>query len=151
MEMPLCVFFLLLMISLLLVECESFSHHQPRIISFGNGLVMRPRANRRLQSIISNYLLPESKNVDKNPIEFNPVVDVVLMSGIERKAKSFTLVKLKDESTVADYHVILEGSSKPHINAIADFVEVSLRKILPHYEPRKQFDIPGGWCALDYG
>jgi hypothetical protein len=22
---------------------------------------------------------------------------------------------------------------------------------LPDSEPRKQYDIPGGWCALDYG
>jgi ribosomal silencing factor RsfS len=147
----LCVFLLLLVVSLLAVECESFLHPRSRFLSSGHRAAIQRRTKTRLQSIISSYLLPQAKNLDKNPIEFDPVVDVVLMSGIERKAKSFTLVKLKDESTVADYHVILEGSSKPHINAIADFVELSLRKILPHYEPRRQFDIPGGWCALDYG
>lgn len=53
----------------------------------------------------------------------DPLVDVILMAGIERKAKSFTVLNLVD-SNIADYFIILEGGSKPHISALADIVEV---------------------------
>jgi glutamate dehydrogenase/leucine dehydrogenase len=79
-------------------------------------LLMSKLAAEKLQ-------LSSKSTQQKIAASYNPVVDIVLIAGIERKAKSFSVIHLVD-SNVADYLVVLEGANRPHVSALADIVEV---------------------------
>jgi len=68
-----------------------------------------------------------------------------------KKGIDIQIIDLQGKTIIADYFVIASGSSKPHIRALAEEVEIKLRdeyKIEPlHIEGRDS----GRWILMDYG
>ena len=68
-----------------------------------------------------------------------------------KKGIDIQVVDLEGKTIIADYFVIATGSSKPHIRALTEEVEIRLRedhKIEPlHTEGRES----GRWILMDYG
>ncbi len=75
------------------------------------------------------------------------------ISGIldSKKGIDIQIVDLDGKTIIADYFVIATGSSRPHIRALTEEVEIRLRedyKIEPlHTEGRDS----GRWILMDYG
>ncbi|MCI9576583.1 MAG: ribosome silencing factor [Clostridiales bacterium] len=68
----------------------------------------------------------------------------------EKKALELKIVKIEDISSLADYFVFATGTSNTHVNALADEVEVQLKKIgvtPDHIEGYRS----NSWVLLDYG
>ncbi len=60
------------------------------------------------------------------------------------------MIDVKDRSTVTDYYVIVSGLATPHLKALFEEVEITLKKkdnILCH---RKSGDHESGWMVMDY-
>lgn len=66
-----------------------------------------------------------------------------------KKAEDIKALEITDLSSVADYFVIVSGTSSTHIKALAEELEeklTDLGKELNHVEGRST-----GWILLDYG
>lgn len=68
-----------------------------------------------------------------------------------KKGIDIQIIDLEGKTIIADYFVIASGSSKPHIRALAEEVEIKLRdeykKEPLHIEGRES----GRWILMDYG
>lgn len=66
-----------------------------------------------------------------------------------KKALDISVLEIKKVSTVADYFVIVTGTSSTHIKALSDYVEDELEKdeiVVNHKEGMQK----GEWVLLDY-
>ena len=61
----------------------------------------------------------------------------------------FTIVDIKEQSTLADSFIIVSGTSNTHIKALADNVEVELKK--ENIYPNKIEGYNTEWILMDYG
>ncbi len=66
-----------------------------------------------------------------------------------KKAMDITALKITDLTTVADYFVIVSGTSTTHIKALADELEDKLSEL--GQEPKHIEGKATGWILLDYG
>ena len=66
-----------------------------------------------------------------------------------KKAIDLQILDIKKESTLADYFVIVSGTSNPHIKALADNVEEELKK--ENIYPNKIEGYNTEWILMDYG
>ncbi len=66
-----------------------------------------------------------------------------------KKAMDITVLKITDLTTVADYFVIVSGTSTTHIKALADELEDKLSEL--GQEPKHIEGKATGWILLDYG
>lgn len=66
-----------------------------------------------------------------------------------KKAMDITALKITDLTTVADYFVIVSGTSTTHIKALADELEDKLSEM--GQEPKHIEGKATGWILLDYG
>jgi ribosome-associated protein len=66
----------------------------------------------------------------------------------DKKGEDITLLDVK-KSGVADYFLLVSGTSAPHLKAMADEVQYALKhEGLPSY--RRAGDQESGWIVLDY-
>ena len=66
-----------------------------------------------------------------------------------KKAEDITVIEVTEQTIVADYFVLANGTSSTHVKALADDVEYELEQIGVHdghIEGRAT-----GWVLLDYG
>jgi len=67
----------------------------------------------------------------------------------EKKAEDIQVLDLKKLGSVADFFVLASGASAPHVRALADHVEASLKE-----ERQKPWHVEGyeaeRWVLLDY-
>jgi len=71
-------------------------------------------------------------------------------AALGRKAKKLVMLDVRGLSSVADYFIICSGRSSRQVSAIADFIQLDLKKkgIRPlSVEGKKE----GHWVLLDYG
>ena len=66
-----------------------------------------------------------------------------------KKANNIAALEITDLTVVADYFVIASGTSGTHIRALADEVEVEMKKL--GVEMRGLEGRTTGWILLDYG
>lgn len=66
-----------------------------------------------------------------------------------KKAMDITALKITDLTSVADYFVIVSGTSSTHIKALADELEDKLAE--SGQEPKHIEGKATGWILLDYG
>jgi ribosome-associated protein len=59
------------------------------------------------------------------------------------------VLDVRDRSSVADYFILVSGGSPPHLKALFDAVQHSLKES-GVYCFRRTVDAPGGWMVLDY-
>ena len=69
----------------------------------------------------------------------------------EKKGIDIQVVDLAGKTIIADYFVVVTGTSKPHIRALSEGVELNLKEEsgiqAEHIEGRES----GRWILLDYG
>lgn len=66
-----------------------------------------------------------------------------------KKAENITALEITDLSSVADYFVIVSGTSSTHIKALAEELEEKLTAL--GKEPNHIEGKTTGWILLDYG
>lgn len=67
----------------------------------------------------------------------------------DKKAIDLNTLDIKEQSTLADYFILASGTSNTHIKAIADNVEVELKK--QDIYPNKIEGYNTEWILMDYG
>lgn len=67
----------------------------------------------------------------------------------DKKAIDISTLDIKEQSTLADYFIITSGTSNIHIKALADNVEVELKK--EDIYPNKIEGYHTDWILMDYG
>lgn len=67
----------------------------------------------------------------------------------DKKGMDLTTMDIKEQSTLADYFIIVSGTSNTHIKALADNVEVELKK--QNIYPNKIEGYHTDWILMDYG
>ncbi len=67
----------------------------------------------------------------------------------DKKAIDLKTMDIMEQSTLADYFVIVSGTSTTHIKALADNVEVELKK--ENIYPNKIEGYNTEWILMDYG
>lgn len=67
----------------------------------------------------------------------------------KKKAMDIKALRITELTSVADYFVIVTGTSSTHIKALSDELEVSLSKM--GQEPKRVEGKATGWILLDYG
>lgn len=67
----------------------------------------------------------------------------------DKKAIDLNTIDVKEKTTLADYFVIVSGTSTTHIRALADNVEEELKK--EQIYPNKIEGYNTEWILMDYG
>jgi len=67
----------------------------------------------------------------------------------DKKAIDLNTLDIKEQSTLADYFILASGTSNTHIKALADNVEVELKK--QDIYPNKIEGYNTEWILMDYG
>ncbi len=90
-----------------------------------------------------------------NPLQAGPLEALVLAhtavdAASEKFASNIVLLDLRKLVSFTDYFVVCSADTKRQLNAIADEVEMTLRKVkvLPHHREGAE---ESGWVLLDYG
>lgn len=80
----------------------------------------------------------------------NELLNKIIKHLEDKKGIDIKVMDVKKETTLSDYFVVVSGTSNPHIKALADNVEVELKK--ENIYPNK---IEGyntaTWILMDYG
>lgn len=66
----------------------------------------------------------------------------------DKKGIDIKVLDIKNETTIADYFIIVSGTSNTHIKALADNVEVELKK--QDIYPNKIEGYNTQWILMDY-
>jgi ribosome-associated protein len=75
--------------------------------------------------------------------------DAVAQAALSKKAENVMLIDVRGLTSIAEYFVIASGGSGPQLRAIAESIEVELKK--QQVAPISVEGRGGGWVLLDYG
>lgn len=67
-----------------------------------------------------------------------------------RKAENLVVLDMRPVSTIADYFVIVTGTSEPHLRAISDEIETKVQQNFGVRPRAIDGTIQGAWMVLDY-
>ena len=67
-----------------------------------------------------------------------------------RKGEKIVVLDMSPVSTIADYFVIVTGTSEPHLRAISDEIETKVRDNFGVRPRAVDGTIQGAWMVLDY-
>lgn len=82
--------------------------------------------------------------------DLDPSLDFYVKAALGRKAFDLVILNVRDLTSIADVFIICSGRSNRQVAAIAEFIQVELKKhgIRPlSVEGKKE----GHWVLLDYG
>lgn len=79
----------------------------------------------------------------------NELLNKIIKLLEDKKAIDLNTMDVKEKTTLADYFVIISGTSTTHIRALADNVEVELKK--EQIYPNKIEGYNTEWILMDYG
>lgn len=79
----------------------------------------------------------------------NNLLEKIIKLLEDKKAIDLKTMDIKEQSTLADYFIIASGTSNTHIKALADNVEVELKK--ENIYPNKIEGYNTEWILMDYG
>ena len=88
--------------------------------------------------------------MDKTPLESSELANICREAVLEKKAEEVVLLDMRDISSFCDFFLICNGSSDPHLKAIASNVEMRLKEFgrLPH---GRDGVYSSHWVVADYG
>jgi len=75
--------------------------------------------------------------------------DAVAQAALAKKAEDVLLIDVRGLTSIAEYFVVASGSSAPQLRAIAESIEVELKK--QQVAPISVEGRGGGWVLIDYG
>lgn len=78
----------------------------------------------------------------------NSLLDKITHLLEDKKGLALKIMDVKTETTLADYFVVVSGTSNTHIKALADNVEVELKK--ENIYPNKIEGYNTEWILMDY-
>ncbi len=77
-------------------------------------------------------------------------LEIIIKALDSKKGEDIKCIKIADLTILADYFVIVNGTSNTHVRALADEVEFQLSQ--KGIEPeRRESDTGNTWVVLDYG
>ena len=79
----------------------------------------------------------------------NKLLNKIIKLLEDKKAIDLKTIDVKEETTLADFFVITSGTSTTHIRALADNVEVELKK--EQIYPNRIEGYNTEWILMDYG
>lgn len=79
----------------------------------------------------------------------NELLNKIIKNLEDKKAIDIKTIDVKEKTTLADYFVIASGTVETHIKALADNVEVELKK--ENIYPNKIEGYNTEWILMDYG
>jgi len=82
--------------------------------------------------------------------DYDPSLDLYVKAALGRKALELVVLDVQELTSVADAFIICSGRSNRQVTAIAEFIQIELKKagIKPlSVEGKKE----GHWVLLDYG
>lgn len=82
-------------------------------------------------------------------MEDNQLLEKIVKLLEDKKAINLNTMDVKEQTTIADYFIIVSGTSNTHIRALADNVEVELKK--EEIYPNKIEGYNTEWILMDYG
>ncbi|MFT4710091.1 MAG: ribosome-associated protein [Planctomycetota bacterium] len=68
----------------------------------------------------------------------------------QKKAEDIKIYDVDEQFQVADYYVVITGTSRPHVKALYDELHVRLKAAGEQHRPVEGADL-GWWILLDYG
>lgn len=78
-------------------------------------------------------------------------VDYAIQGMLEKKGKQIVILDLRRiSSAITDYFVICHGTSRPHIEAIAESVELYIKKKTGERPMNKEGFENAEWILIDY-
>lgn len=80
----------------------------------------------------------------------NQLLDNIIHYLEDKKAIDLKTLEVKEDTTIADYFVVASGTSSAHLKALADNVEIELKKqgIYPNKIEGYNTSV---WILMDYG
>lgn len=79
------------------------------------------------------------------------LVEQVVKALDEKKGMDIKVLDIQNQTGIADYFVICNGTSTPHTKSLSDFVEEKVEKELQEQILRREGYQGGNWILLDYG
>lgn len=79
----------------------------------------------------------------------NKLLNKIIKLLEDKKAINLKTIDVKEQTTLADFFVIVSGTATTHIRALADNVEVELKK--EEIYPNKIEGYNTEWILMDYG
>jgi ribosome-associated protein len=67
-----------------------------------------------------------------------------------KKADNIVVLDVRKVSSIADYFVIVSGTSEPHLRAISEAITEQLREAHGVRPRAEDGTVHGGWVVLDY-
>lgn len=83
-------------------------------------------------------------------MEKNILLDKIIKILEDKKGIDITTMEIKDVTTIADYFVVVSGTSSTHIKSLADNVEEELKKE-DIYPNKIEGYNSASWILMDYG
>lgn len=79
------------------------------------------------------------------------LLETAVLTADQRKAENIVTLKLDKLSVIADYFMICNAGSEPHVKAISSYIEKDVKEKFG----KKPISIEGkaesGWVLIDYG
>jgi ribosome-associated protein len=77
------------------------------------------------------------------------LMEAVVRIADAKKAREITALEVTERTTLADYFLMMTGTSTTHIRALGDEIEFQLKQrgVMPHHVE----GITSSWVLLDYG
>jgi ribosome-associated protein len=94
--------------------------------------------------------VPRKKNHHEPEFQVTEKLGYCLKAALKKKAFDILAIDLRAYTTVADYFVICSGSSNRQVQAIAESIELDLKKH-KFYPLGIEGFTHGSWILLDYG
>jgi ribosome-associated protein len=88
--------------------------------------------------------------MDKTPMESSELANLCREAVLEKKAEEVVLLDMRGISSFCDYFLICNGTSEPHLKAIASNVELRLKE-LGHLPRGREGVYSSHWVVVDYG
>jgi ribosome-associated protein len=79
----------------------------------------------------------------------NQIKDNVVKYLQEKKAEDITIINVTDQTTIADYFVIVSGKSTTQVKALTEFLEEKMEEN-EIFATRKEGEREARWVVLDY-
>lgn len=77
------------------------------------------------------------------------ILALAVATADDKKARDMTAMRVYEQTTLADYFVVMTGTSNTHIRALSDEIELKLKEQLGLYAHHIE-GVTSSWILMDY-
>lgn len=77
------------------------------------------------------------------------ILALAVATADDKKARDMTAMRVYEQTTLADYFVVMTGTSNTHIRALSDEIELKLKEELGLYAHHIE-GVTSSWILMDY-